>query len=100
MILTPFKLWIKRAFFSQHRYILFDIQAYEQQEQGEIQREVAEALGEEWQGAIEEYWRRCEVALDWWERMERVRREERRRGRVKGRGEDAGLGLEDVFKGG
>lgn len=77
MIITPFKLWIKSAIFSEDRWILFDIQEYEPLEPGEIKRELATELGEKWQKAIDEYWRRCIVALDWNVRARLVQQEKR-----------------------
>lgn len=73
MILTPFRLEIKSAYFREDRWILFDIQEYRQLEQGEIKREIAEALDGQWQKAIDEYWRRCEIALDWSRRAKSVK---------------------------
>lgn len=78
MVLTHFKLLIKSAIFREDRWILFDIQEYEQLEQGEIKLETADALDGRWQQAIDEYWRRCEIALDWSRRAKKVQQDKAR----------------------
>lgn len=77
-MLTPFKLWIKSAIFSDHRWILFDLQDHEQLEPGEINREAAESLNEKWQSAIDEYWSRCAIAMDWSRRARKVQQDKMR----------------------
>lgn len=59
--------------------MLFDLQEYEQLEKGEIKREPADALDENWQTAIDEYWSRCAIAMDWSRRARKVQQEKKKR---------------------
>lgn len=63
--------------FEEHRWIHFDVQEFVPLETGEINRKEALYMGPEWQPAINEYWRRCEVMWDWNQRMVRMKEGDR-----------------------
>lgn len=85
---SPYIKHIRAAEFEYGRLIAFDVRDVgadrKQLEPGECDYVEAMSLGQEWDPAIQEYWRRCNEAIEWDRREEDLRQHDLWRKRVFG----------------